>query len=174
MLDGMPEKRDRSYLHTHDKILQRYIRRTIQDADRMFDRMGPDEFRLTVQLMERKKTFEDVRESVMTAIGRLEVLHRRLTECKASLPSQTAATPKPGPEPIRSKAVKPSVPEFVYSNPMKCPKCNVVGGRFKRRSDADPQKDYWICQTKGCQLKISHYNIKIDRTFQPAETAAAG
>lgn len=168
LLDGAPEQRPRSVGHANDKMLGRFVRRTIQDADRMFDRMGPDEFRITVDLMHRKKTLDDLRESVMTAIGRLEVLHRRLTELRPS--SAPPAAPKP--EPSKPKAAPSST--HVYSQAMKCPKCGTVGARFKRRSDADVAKDYWTCAIKGCQLKISHYNIRVDKSYQPQMAKSAG
>jgi hypothetical protein len=129
----------------------------------MFDRMGPDEFRLMVGVMNRKKSFEDTRESVMTAIGRLEVLHRRLTECRVDSTSEALPPPK-----VKASATaSPAADSYVYSHPSKCPKCNTTPTRFKRRANADIQKDYWICEANGCQLKISHYNIRVDTKYRP-------
>jgi ParB family chromosome partitioning protein len=154
----------------HGRNLQRFIRVTIQRADLTMDRMGPDDMRLLVSSLTKAKKYDEFRESLMTAIGRLEVLHRRLTECRAAMASQAAATPKP--EPLRAKTV-PAGPTLIYSHPMKCPKCNSQGTRFRRWSNANPEKECWECTAKGCLLKISHYNIKIDRTYQPESSTAA-
>lgn len=167
LLDGMPEQRKRSANRDNDRQLQRYVRRTIQDADRMFDRMGPDEFRMMVGLLTKRKSYDELRDNLMTAIGRLEVLHRRLTECRSSVQVEAPARKS-------IPTVPAAAPEFVHSHPMKCPKCGATGTRFRRWSNANLEKEHWECLTKGCLLKISHYQIKIDRNYEPPIAAAAG
>lgn len=168
LVGDAPERRKKP--DQHHRNLENFVRATIQKADMTLDRMGPDDFRLMVAMLTKNKAFDRLRESVMTAIGRLEVLHRRLSECRAGVGSEPApaqkpeAAPAPDPAPLRAHA---SAVAYLFSHPMKCPKCGTTGARFRRRSAADLQKDYWICETKGCQLKISHYNIRVDKTYQP-------
>jgi ParB family chromosome partitioning protein len=173
LVDESNEVERRKKPTDHGRHLQRFIRVTIQRADSTMDRMGPDDLRLLVASLTKAKKYEELRESLMTAIGRLEVLHRRLTECRAAMASQGSQTaPTPKPEPLRAKTA-PAGPTLIYSHPMKCPKCNSQGTRFRRWSNANVEKEYWECTAKGCLLKISHYNIKIDRTYQPESTAAS-
>lgn len=154
----------------HDRNLQVYLRRTIQGIDHQFDRMGPDDFRLLVGSLVKARKFDEMKETVMTAIGRLEVLHRRLTECKAALNSEPAppVSPVPSPRPLRAHSTAATTgPAFVYSHPMSCPKCHATKVRFKRRRDADPAKDSWTCSANGCQLRISHVMIRVERDYKP-------
>lgn len=178
LLDGAPETRNpKRGSDKADRKIRAYIRRTIQAADHLFDRLAPEDFQAIVAILVKNRGYDDLKDNVMTAIGRLETIHRRLVDCrtamaaKAAPPAAPSAPSAPAP-PIRSHATtKGQKPEFVYSHPMRCPKCLAPQTRFRRRADADPKRDSWTCQVKGCELKISNYHIKTDPTYQP--TAAA-
>jgi len=161
LLNDEPEKRKKP--QKQSVILETFVRSVIQRADMTLDRMGPDDLRLVVASLRKAKKFDQFRESVMTAIGRLEVLHRRLTECRVdAAPAEALPPPK-----VKPTATPSTESSFVYSHVSKCPKCNETKTRFKRRANADIQKHYWICEAKGCQLKISHYNIRVDTKYRP-------
>lgn len=72
------------------------------------------------------------------------------------------------PEPLEDfgPPAKVEASEFVYSKLISCSKCGASHIRLRRRRDADLAKDYWLHVRSGgqapCQLRISHYNIKID------------
>lgn len=171
-LDGAPAPRNpQRGSDKADKRIERYVRRTIQDADALFDKMAPEDFPAVVGILIKNRAYDSLKESVMTAIGRLETLHRRLVECRTAIASKSQPVPPVSHE--RPKPVSSKEPEFVYSHPMKCPKCLTIGTRFRRRTDADLKRDHWICQVKGCELKITNYNIKIDRAYQPVRAAGA-
>jgi len=165
--DGSPERRKKPSDHTAN--IERFIRQTIQRADFTMDRMGPDDMRLLVTMLVQRKKFDHVRESVMTAIGRLEVLHRRITETRQTIQIEAPTKQKPQ----TSNSAAPAGPYMIYSQPFTCPKCKTTGTRFRRWSNADLQKEHWECIKNGCLIKISHYDIKIDKTYQPAASAAA-
>lgn len=169
LLDAAGEPERRKKPSSHAANIQSFVRQTIQRADMALDRMGPDDFRTMVDVLSKNKTFDQLKESVMTAIGRLEVLHRRLTECRASIstaPVPVMTKPSANPGPLRGKTV--TVPNFTFSHEMTCPKCKSTRVRFKRSASANLQRDFWTCPVKGCQLKISHYSIKVDTKYEGA------
>lgn len=160
--EGKPERRFKASQHEHN--LTRFVRGTIQRADLTLDRLDSEQFRIMVEMLVKTKKLAELKESVMTAIGRLETIHRRLTDVGSSVKVELdRPAPKPQPEPEKPKKL-PST--FVYSIPMLCPKCHTKNARFRRRSDANVATDFWTCDIKGCQLKISHYSIKVDRSYQ--------
>lgn len=78
---------------------------------------------------------------------------------------QLTAPTAPQPEPVSER-------EFVYSRPVKCPKCGAEHVRLRRLKDADLAKDCWLHvhddkNERPCTIKIAHYIIKQDSAYQP-------
>lgn len=71
-----------------------------------------------------------------------------------------------------AKAAIRDADEFEYSKPLKCSKCAAFPARYRRRKAADLSKDYWICMNGGCQVKIAHVFVKVDRSYAPPPAAA--
>lgn len=61
---------------------------------------------------------------------------------------------------------------FEYSKPLKCMKCGVFPARYRRRKVADLSKDYWICMSGSCQVKIAHVVVNVDRSYTSSREAA--
>lgn len=166
-----PERRGRA--SQHERNLELLMRSAIQRADMTMDRLDAESFRILVTSLVKTKKLDSLKELAMTAIGRLETIHRRLTDVGSSVRTELETAPKPSPKPTASSTAKRAAATIVYSIPMLCPKCHTKNARFRRRSDANVANDFWTCDIKGCQLKISHYSIKVDRNYQPMKGDAA-
>lgn len=166
LLEDSPERQKRP--SSNIGILDALMRSVVQRSDLALDRLDPDAFRVLVTSLVKAKKLDSLKELAMTAIGRLETIHRRLTDVGSSVKVELDK-PAPKPEPLRQKTLQPT---YVYSVPMLCPKCHTKNARSRRRNNANVSTDFWICDIKGCQLKISHYTIKIDRNYQREGGAA--
>jgi hypothetical protein len=78
-------------------------------------------------------------------------------------PAPRAAAPVP----VRRKRTEKLGDEVEYSKPITCPKCRAVGTRFSRPEDFDVSTDSWTCLKSGCQVRIAHIVLSIDRGYEP-------
>ena len=81
-----------------------------------------------------------------------------------------AAVPKPPAAvsvPVRRKRSEKLGDEVEYSKPITCPKCHAIATRMSRPEDFDVSTDSWTCLKNGCQVRIAHIVLSIDRGYEP-------
>lgn len=157
--DGIAQDRQVKTSSTAEFLRAYLVRATKQSAD-VLERLAGEECGKVVQLLTSKNRINAVRAEIQRAIGNLEKLAARIGGGVAPA-SPVKGSPAPV-KPASSKAVEASVPAFVFSRPMMCPKCRTNGVRFRRQATGAVN---WICPAKACELKVSNYNIAVDRSY---------
>jgi len=57
--------------------------------------------------------------------------------------------------------------ELEYSKPITCPKCHSLNVRMSRPEDFNRDTDSWTCLKNGCQVRIAHVVLSVDRGWEP-------
>jgi hypothetical protein len=153
--------------------LVKYIIAAAQKAEILIERLTPEETAKLVSRLRGKKQLAEVRGEISLAIDRLQELQKRLNGpyCPLASPDTPAGAQERAPNTTKRSAAPmspktPGSPGHVYSVAMRCPKCQ-ASTRFRRAADADPKVDSWMCTATGCQIRISHVVLKVDRNYSP-------
>lgn len=138
------------------RIIRSFIIAMIQRAEHHLQRLSvdADAVKVVTGLYQTQKLTE-LRGSIIVGIESLQRLHDRLS-----------LAPDMNSFPVKSRREQPQrEAEFIYSILQKCPKCQTTAVRFRKRSDADPKTGTWNCMAKGCELRISHVVMKVDKKY---------
>ena len=57
---------------------------------------------------------------------------------------------------------------FEYSRVLRCSKCGSNQTRYRRTKNSS----VWVCMAEGCEVKIAHVSVSVDRNFQPSGVEA--
>lgn len=123
----------------------------------------------------KQRCRECTREAERKPDGEKRKRGRPRKEPLAAAPAAERSEPPPSQAPALSAVpVRPAAvagPEsargYEYSRLYKCSRCGTSSVRFRRAVGATPN-DYWTCMAGGCQLKISHVQIRVDRGYEAA------